>query len=159
MTDREATRYLLLSEEQKTEAGARELFEFVQESYQGDEPVCALAIADEDDRSVGSCGVSPVEEGVLECYYSLLPESQGQGYATEATGALMDYFFERTDLEELRAYMSQENPRSAGVARRLGMACRGVAPHPVHGTEGLLYSISREEWKDQRGGKPEDGQR
>jgi RimJ/RimL family protein N-acetyltransferase len=152
MSDPESTRYLLLTEEQKTEAGATELFEFVRESYESDEPIWALAIADKRDQFVGSCGVSKVEDGVFECYYSLLPACQGRGYATEATRALMDYLFEHSGMAELRAYMSPENPRSAGVARRLGMTCRGTNDHPLHGTKGLLYSISREEWKDQEAG-------
>lgn len=146
MLDPEATRYLLLEPEQKTEAGARALFDFVRRSYETDEPVWALAIATEADGFIGSCGVSPIEPTIYECYYSLLPRHWGRGYATEATAALVGHLFSETPLTEIRAYMSPDNPNSAGVARRVGMQFRGPATHPAFGNEGVLYAITKEHW-------------
>jgi RimJ/RimL family protein N-acetyltransferase len=150
MTDPSATRYLMFEPEQKTRAGARELFDFILQSYASDEPVWALAIATETDGFVGSCGVSPVQEKVFECYYSLLPRYWGRGYATEAVRALIDHLFKSADLVEIRAYMSPSNPNSRGVAERIGLKPRGMHAHPVFGTEGLLYSISSVEWVSRR---------
>lgn len=145
MTHPEATRYLMFTDEQRTEEGAQELFDAVRDSYATDEPIFAFAIASkEDDTFIGSCGLSELEEPTqLECYYSLLPSHWKQGYATEATAALLRYSFAQGDVESVWAFMSPENPNSAGVAERVGMERRGVREHPVFGNEGLAYVMRR----------------
>ena len=126
MTDPTATRYLMLEPEQKTESGAKTLFDYVVQSYATDEPIWALAIATEAEGFIGSCGMSPIEGTVFECYYSLLPRHWGQGYATEAACALLDHLFSSTNISEVRAYMSPSNPNSAGVAQRVGITDHGI---------------------------------
>ncbi len=147
MTDEEATRHLLLESAQKTESGARTLFDFVRQSYATDEPVWALAIATEAAGFIGSCGISLISGTVFECYYSLLPRHWGNGYATEALRALLGHVFMSTPVTEMRAYMSPANPRSAGVAERIGMVRKGLQVHPQFGNRGLLYVITKDEWK------------
>jgi len=144
MTDSEATRYLLFSDEQRTERGARELFDFVMSSYSGDNPVFAYAIAlRKNDRFIGSCGVSDLETfAKLECYYALLPEYWKRGFATEATKALIHYCAGQDGVSEIWAFMSRENPNSAGVAERAGMKFCGLNVHPANGAEGLAYVYS-----------------
>jgi ribosomal-protein-alanine N-acetyltransferase len=154
MTDEEATRYLLLEPSQKTEACARALFEFVKLSYTTEEPIWALAVATEAGGFIGSCGISPIDETVFECYFSLLPKYWGQGYATEATRALLDYLFRNIPLAEVRAYVSPLNLKSAGVAERVGMKCLGIQTHPGFGKEGVLYAVTKEEWEELRNPQP-----
>lgn len=141
MTDAEATRYLLFDDEQRTEKGARALFDAVRASYASAEPIFAYVIARKEDNAfVGSCGVSGLDEpGRLECYYSLLPAHWGKGYATEATAALLRYCFAQDGVEEVWAFMSPENPNSACVAERVGMADEGLRTHPVFGNEGRAF--------------------
>jgi RimJ/RimL family protein N-acetyltransferase len=105
MTDPAATRYLMFTDEQRTEAGARELFEMILRSYGTAEPIMAYAIARREGGSfVGSCGVSPLDEpGVYECYYSLLPRYWKRGYATEATRALLARCLAEEGVREIRA--------------------------------------------------------
>lgn len=145
MTDPEATRYLLFSDEQRTEAGALDLLDAVCASYETDEPIFAYAIARRDDDAfVGSCGMSDLDEaGHLECYYSLLPGEWEKGYATEATAGLLAYAFAQPEVEEVWAYMSPENPKAAGVAERVGMTREGMREHPVFGNAGLAYVARR----------------
>lgn len=150
MTEERATRYLVFTPEQKTEAGALQLFDFITDSYASDDPIFAYAIALPDDRFIGSLGISQLPgishlppDGVYECYYSLLPRYWKQGYATEATRALFDYCFEHDAVREIRAYMSPDNPDSAGVAERAGMRYQGLQTHPVFGNQGLLYTLTR----------------
>lgn len=147
MTDPSATRFLMLEPAQKTESGAKALFDYVMQSYATSEPVWALAIADEADVFIGSCGISPITGTVFECYYSLLPQHWGKGYATEATCALLDYLFTQTNTTEVRAYMSPSNPNSAGVAQRAGMTDHGIQKHPGFGNEGCMYLITKEQWR------------
>lgn len=142
MTDPRATRYLLFTDAQKTEEGARLLVEAIMASYTSDEPVFAYAIALKDGGFIGSCGLSSLPgEGVYECYYSLLPAYWGHGYATEATRALLAYCFAQ-GVWEVRAYMSPDHPASAGVAERVGMTDRGLRQHPTFDHEGRLYAIT-----------------
>lgn len=56
MTDEQATRYLLLADEQKSEEGAKELFSAVADSYRSDNPIFAYATALKHSRFIGSCG-------------------------------------------------------------------------------------------------------
>ena len=145
MTDERATRYLMFTDEQKTEEGARQLFSAVVDSYASDKPIFAYAVTLRDNRFIGSCGISEVSaNGVFECYYSLLPNYWGKGYATEAAEALIQYCFDHYPIYEIRAYMSPENPDSSGVAERVGMAYQGIQIHPLFGNEGKVYSITKE---------------
>jgi ribosomal-protein-alanine N-acetyltransferase len=150
MTDPKATRHLSLEANQRTEAGATALFEFVCSSYSSNDPVWALAIATESDGFIGSCGVSPIEESICECYYSLLPGHWGKGYATEAARALVDYLFENFQLDEIRAYVSPKNPKSGNVAQRLGMEDRGMEIHPGFDLRGRMFSLTRNNWRTDR---------
>ena len=144
MLDDEATRYLNLTDEQRTEEGARRLFQLVLVSYSGEEPICALVIAcKKTDRFIGSCGLVPLEDGNAECYYTLLPQYQGQGYATEAVRALLDYAFTKLELNEVTAYASEENEASIQVALRLGMKDLGQQPYRESGLTARMFSIAR----------------
>jgi len=143
MLDEMATEYLTFTEEQKTEAGAAALFRQVVDSYHTPDPIIALSIVDkENGMFIGSCGVSPLgEEGVFECYYSLLPKCWGMGFATEATRALIGHFLGRDGVKAMKAFVSSDNPRSIHVAERVGMQLLGRARHPFSGLEGLVYEV------------------
>ena len=159
MTNPEATRHLLFTEEQKTAEGARGLLQFVIDSYSGDHPIHSYTIALRDGTCIGTCGMSQVSDGgVWECYYSLLPEYWGHGYATEATSALLRHCFEHSAITEIRAYMSPENAHSPGVASRLGMADLGVQPYPVYAIHGRVFTLTREAYEEQRERKDEEEQ-
>ncbi|MCB0564799.1 MAG: GNAT family N-acetyltransferase [Phaeodactylibacter sp.] len=141
MLDEMATEYLSFAEEQKTETGARALFWEVIESNRSDNPIIALAIVDKENGVfIGSCGISPLDEqGVFECYYSLLPSYWGMGFATEAAKSLVGYFLSQEEVKVVKAFVSPGNPRSIHVAERIGMQPLGEAKHPVSGLEGLVY--------------------
>lgn len=104
--DPEATRYMAFTDEQKTYESAKAMLEMVIASYDGDEPVCALAMTDRCSGDyVGSCGLSPlVEPGEVECYYTVLPRHWGKAYATEATQALLKYAFTELGVSRVVAF-------------------------------------------------------
>lgn len=54
-------------------------------------------------------------------YYALSPVYQPQGYATEATQALIDYAFTQLQLKLIVATTTYENVASIGVMRKVGM--------------------------------------
>ena len=141
MDDKEATKYLNFTEEQKTPEGASQLFDYILQSYDTEEEVFSLAIERKGMGYVGSCGISPIDDGIYECYYSLNREYWGNGYATEAMEKLLDYCFNELKIDELRAYMSPDNPYSSSVAENIGMEYQGVEVHPVFENEGKMYTI------------------
>lgn len=74
-------------------------------------------------RLVGDVGLSAVdgEPGVVKIGYTIAPEFQGRGYATEAVGALVDYAFDTLGADVVRAHASAENVPSIRVAEKVGM--------------------------------------
>ena len=74
-------------------------------------------------RLVGDVGLSPAEgePETVKVGYTIAPEFQGRGYATEAMGALATYAFDRLGATVVRAYASAENLPSHRVAEKIGM--------------------------------------
>ncbi|MGZ4132588.1 MAG: GNAT family N-acetyltransferase [Actinomycetota bacterium] len=74
-------------------------------------------------RLVGDVGISaPVQEpGVMLVGYTVAPEAQGRGYATEAVSALVDYAFDTLGAGLVRAYADAGNPASIRVMEKVGM--------------------------------------
>jgi RimJ/RimL family protein N-acetyltransferase len=74
-------------------------------------------------RMIGDVGVSPAEHhpGVIKIGYTIAPEFQGSGYATEAVRALIDYAFDVLEVDIVRAYASAENSPSIRVAEKAGL--------------------------------------
>jgi RimJ/RimL family protein N-acetyltransferase len=74
-------------------------------------------------RLVGDVGLSPAdgEAGVIKIGYTMTPDVQGRGYATEAVNALLTYAFDRLGADVVRAYASAQNLPSIRVAEKIGM--------------------------------------
>ena len=74
-------------------------------------------------RIVGDVGLSVAdgEPGVIKVGYTIDPAFQGNGYATEAIRALVEYAFETLGAELVRAHASAENAPSIRVAEKVGM--------------------------------------
>ena len=137
MLDDKSTQYLAFTEEQKTKAGAKALFEFVCSSYDSENPVCSYAIAEKSsDRYVGSCGFAPYDEGIYECYYSVNQPKRGQGIATEVTQAMAQVLSETV---EIRAYCHPQNGAAHAVAKKAGFIPQGLSWHQHFGLEGELF--------------------
>ncbi len=72
--------------------------------------------------------LTTIETGM---YYALHPRSQGQGYATEAAAALIQFGFEQLRLVRMIATTSFENVPSQRVMKRVGMRIeRNRFPEP-----------------------------
>lgn len=122
LTDENATRFMAFTEEQKSHNGARAMLDYVIAAYSSVEPVFSLTIADpQSDEYLGSCGLQRItdEEG-FEIYYTVLPEYQNVGLATEPTMVLIDYVFDQTETNQLVAFVVPANVASVRVAEKLG---------------------------------------
>lgn len=76
-----------------------------------------------DGRLVGDVGLRIEEEdpGVVLVGYTMAPAEQGNGYATEAVGALVDYAFGTLGAEVVRAYADAGNAPSVRVGEKVGL--------------------------------------
>jgi RimJ/RimL family protein N-acetyltransferase len=84
----------------------------------------------------GTAGLRPLEESGLEIFYSLAPGAWGQGYATEAARAVVEYGLGPLALPEVLAEVDEGNAASVAVVKRLGMIPYAVVP-------GLLGPMTR----------------
>ena len=142
----EATRYLLMSPEEKTPDAIENLLNVIISSYDAPEPVFALAITQKDNGLyIGSCGLSRTPQGEVEIYYALLPEYWGSGYTVEAMKKLFEYAFSELGLDRLIAGMHPDNLMSRRVADSLKMDYDGSVTKEAN-SGGLRYSISREKF-------------
>ena len=76
----------------------------------------------------------------------------GKGYASEALRGLIDYMFEKTDIERIGAYHAVENIASGKVMENAGMVKEGFARKYFKGINGFydsnMYGIIREMWEN-----------
>ncbi len=98
-------------------------------------------------RLIGDVGVSPADQhpGVIKIGYTIAPEFQGAGYATEAVRALIDYAFDVLEVDVVRAYASAENASSIRVAEKSGLVLMERFEGVEDGVrwQGVRYELSR----------------
>lgn len=88
--------------------------------------------------------------GVGEVGYSLILAARGQGYASEALGAVIDESFSSADLAEIQACIVPENVASRRVLDRTGFreerVLRSGAVIRGRHVDVLLFSLTRASW-------------
>ena len=86
-----------------------------------------------------------------EIGYGLGIDYRGQGYATEAAGALIDYAFFVLKYHRIQAIASSSNPASWRVMERLGMQREGRLREATFNAgkwfDLLYYGILKQEWQ------------
>lgn len=95
-------------------------------------------------KFIGRCGLTPMDiEGKeeIEVGYMLAKEYWGQGLATEAAQAILQYGFEQIGLSRLICVINPGNSASSKVAEKLGMVLE--IDGDVNGEPTLLYSINK----------------
>lgn len=82
-----------------------------------------LAVADRaSDDLIGDIGICIRSPGdVAEIGFSLAPEAQGQGYATEACRAAIHFVFSLRTVEVIEAVIDARNDAAIRLVKRLGM--------------------------------------
>lgn len=99
----------------------------------------------DDGRAVGVCGLGghPDADGTVELGYSVYPEAAGQGYATEASRAVLEWALARPGVARVRATVPTSNPSSVAVARKLGLEPVATREHPKAGEVRVYETPSR----------------
>jgi [ribosomal protein S5]-alanine N-acetyltransferase len=97
---------------------------------------------------IGRCGLLPwkiEDRQEVEVAYLLGQKFWGQGFATEAALAIVQYAFGKLDLSRLICLIDPENMASVKVAKRIGMDFEQKADGiDGDGFPTLIYSISRD---------------
>ncbi len=79
----------------------------------------------ESGKFIGRCGLLPwtiEEQQEVEVAYTIARDRWGQGLATEAAKAILQYGFEHLNLPRLVSLIEPENIASQRVAEKIGMA-------------------------------------
>jgi RimJ/RimL family protein N-acetyltransferase len=64
----------------------------------------------------------PLEAGEVEIGWGIVPEARGQGFATEASRAVIEWAVSVSKVRRVSATIPETNAASQNVARRLGMS-------------------------------------
>ncbi len=102
---------------------------------------------------IGSCGVhvSAPERREGWIGYALARRFWGQGYATEAAGAVVAFGFGELGLHRIFGTCDPANRASARVMAKLGMRREGLLKEYFRGKEGWhdreLYAVLDHEWR------------
>lgn len=101
---------------------------------------------------IGDCGagVSADDARQVEIGFTLAPEHQGSGYATEAVRRLLDYWFVDRGKHRVYASCDARNAASAGVLRRSGFRQEGHLRQSTwtkgEWTDDLIFAVLAGEW-------------
>lgn len=98
-----------------------------------------------------ACCVLAEDSRQAEIGFTLASEYQGQGYASEAVQALIDYLFSTFDLHRIRAICDVANTASVRLLERVGMRREGSFIEHVWYKERWSsehwYALLRREWQ------------
>ena len=95
-------------------------------------------------KFIGRCGLLPWTIGgeqEVEVAYTIAREYWGQGLATEAAHAILDYGFEQLKLSRLICRIDEENRASRKVAEKIGMTFEREAQDELGPF--MIYSIHK----------------
>ena len=81
----------------------------------------------------------------FELGWTLSPEAQGKGYATEGASRALEYAFNEMDREHVISLIHPDNKPSIRVAERLGEKLEGSTE--LLGHDVLIYGIDRTAWR------------
>jgi RimJ/RimL family protein N-acetyltransferase len=96
-------------------------------------------------KFIGRCGLLPwtiEDQQEVEVAYTIAREFWGQGLATEAARAILQYGFEKLNLARLVSLIEPKNIASQRVAGKIGMAFEKQVEEDKYGPF-FIYSINR----------------
>lgn len=140
----------------RTRIQVREALEkvLVPRTFESDNDYIVLAWRLKDGGKVigqSNISIQSKEHSRAEIGWVVHPDYVGQGYATEATRALITYAFNTLKFHRLVAYIDQRNEASVKLAERLGMRHEAsfMKDEFFKGewTSAFLYAVLSEEWK------------
>ena len=145
-TDQHVRRYLLDDEIVPQEFTHTEI-ENSQISFEKNDYGLWMIRLSGEQKILGFCGYRPFyEPPELQILYGLLQDFWGNGYAAEATKALIKYGFETLQFEEIIAATDPPNEASVRVMERVGMAFDKRVEK--NGADTIYYKIKSIDYSD-----------
>jgi ribosomal-protein-alanine N-acetyltransferase len=99
----------------------------------------------------GFCKSYPEEE-TAEIEYCIGQNYWGNGYASEAVGAIIDYVFKNSTIEKIEAFHQIKNPNSGKVLQKAGMIIvSNVKRFEIQGKipyNEICYAITKKQYMD-----------
>jgi RimJ/RimL family protein N-acetyltransferase len=142
--DPEITKYI--PDAPRTREEAREELEWHMNGHPSNPSLGLWAtIYKESGKFIGRCGLLPWtidNQQEVEVAYTIARDYWGQGLATEAAQAIVDYGFEKLNLVRLVSLIEPENTASQRVAEKIGMRFEKSVDEDKNGPF-FIYSISR----------------
>ena len=142
--DPEITRYI--PDAPRTRKEAREELEWHMNGHPRNPDLGLWAtIHKESGKFIGRCGLLPWEidrQHEVEVAYTIARAYWGQGLATEAARAILQYGFQQLSLPRLVSLIEPENNASQRVAEKIGMAFERRVDEGEY-TPFFIYSITR----------------
>ena len=102
---------------------------------------------------IGDCAAMPHADDPRQCDlgFTISPEHQGHGYATEAVRLLVTYLFAARGKHRIIAYCDARNAASVALLERLGMRREGHLRESTWAkgewTDDLVYALLHHEWQ------------
>lgn len=102
---------------------------------------------------IGDIGIHFIddENSQVEIGYTLSPESQGRGYASEAVICIIDYLFNELNKHRITASVDPRNVKSIALLKRIGMRKEAHFKKSIlfdgDWADDIVYAILEEEWK------------
>jgi ribosomal-protein-alanine N-acetyltransferase len=125
--DPQVLRYLNLPPTDTREK-ALALIEWLSEDYQKHNTIQWSILRQADDLWLGTCGLHAWDQSNrrAEIGYHILPGHWGQGYATEATRAMLRWGFENLNLHRIQSDCTEGNIASERVMLKCGFTYEGL---------------------------------
>lgn len=130
---------------------ARGFIQMHMEQYENDPEFCGWAVT-LDGEVIGSIGLFNIDKDAdqAELGYSIGSKWWGQGYATEAAQAVLDYAFDTVGFHRIYASHHIENTASGRVLERIGMQLEGIMRDGQKNADGTyadlkLYAILQQD--------------
>lgn len=109
----------------------------------------------QDGMLIGDMAVILKDDGAqAEIGFSLIPENQGKGYATEAVTAIINHLFYEIGLHRIFASVDPDNKKSIKLIEKLGfrLEARFKKSYLMRGSwyDDCIYGMLAEEWKEKQ---------
>ncbi len=140
--------YLGINETLPPEQNAREWIELQFKRYAEKQYGHHALVNKDSGEFLGMCGLltQKIEDREeIEIGYSLLPNSWGKGYASEASQFFRDFGFEHENLDHIISVIDIRNTASQKVAVRNGMILDRQIKYGD--LDVYIYQITKDEWK------------
>ena len=138
-----------------TKINFNELFKKIRKQYQENGIARWAVIEKESNLLIGWSGLKLLTEplngfvNVHELGYRFLPEFWGKGYATESGKAVLEYGFNKMNLDTIYACVNIENVDSDKILKeKLGFGSQGTFVDPIDNATCFWYELKKENYKN-----------